>query len=305
LKAMERTKIILDTDIADDIDDAYALYYALCSSELELLGVTTVYKNVHQRSLIAKKELALAGFAAIPVIAGSDAPLVESVQPFSYEKKNGRTINLLSYEPSLEKYRYEKGEAVDFILNVAARYPNEVTVVGIGPLTNLAKAYQKDPQRFLLLKKAVLMNGNPHGGKEWNVMVDPEAASLVYHSGIPIDSVGVDITMQATLSPDELATLEGFEEPALKYLTIMMEDWRKANRRSPILHDCLPIDSLISSHLVFEGYQVDVPLLGALRGSLEVQKDSQSPIRFATSFDRTGFIDGLLRKLSQVHGRKD
>ena len=122
---MEKIKAIIDMDIGDDIDDAFALQYAINHPDFEILGVTVMYKNCYQRAKMARALLEKNGITNVGVYMGYDKPLVEEIKPFWYESigKDGKA-NLLSWDESLEKYPIECQHAVDFMIETAKKYPN-------------------------------------------------------------------------------------------------------------------------------------------------------------------------------------
>lgn len=169
---MKKIKAIIDMDIGDDIDDAFALQYAINHPDFEILGVTVMYKNCYQRAKMARALLEKNGITDVGVYMGYDKPLVEEIKPFWYESigKDGKA-NLLSWDESLEKYPIECQHAVDFMIETAKKYPGEVTLFGIGPMTNIAKAIEKAPEEMKKLKEIILMSGNRDMILEYNLML--------------------------------------------------------------------------------------------------------------------------------------
>jgi len=295
-------KIILDTDIADDIDDAFALNYILENPDtFDLLGVVTTFKNPLERARIAKKILRLCGKENIGVYLGSKNPLNSTIHPFHYEEVDEKgTIHLLSYKPELEGEKVESENGIDFIISTIKKYPNEVMLIGIGPLTNIAKVILKDSSIKDLIKAIVVMgsfqskNSN-HLEKEWNVLVDPEASKVVYESGIPLRIVGGDITCLSTLTQEELDEVRAARNPSASYINEMLEEWMQANKRMPVLHDCLPISSLVSDqYLTFKKVRVKIPLEKEARGTSVITFDDTSNALMACGFNRNLFIKDFL-----------
>jgi len=136
-------KVIIDTDIGDDIDDAYAMLFAHKTNKIDILGVTTVNKNVHQRAKITKY-LFNKFNRKIDVYEGIDDPIKEEIKTFVFDKKNENgEYQIFQYRDYMEKEKTEKN-AIDFILNKASEFPNEITLLCIGPLTNIGLAYKKN-----------------------------------------------------------------------------------------------------------------------------------------------------------------
>jgi purine nucleosidase len=129
--ALGKEKVIIDTDIGDDIDDAFALALALRSPELEILGVTTTFGDTELRAKLADRFLGEAGRTEIPVLAGAPS----------------HATNVFTQRRYAEGGRFAKpshGNAVDFLLDQIRRYPKEITLIGIGPLMNLGATIDKD-----------------------------------------------------------------------------------------------------------------------------------------------------------------
>ncbi|MBQ5926772.1 MAG: nucleoside hydrolase [Clostridia bacterium] len=244
-------KIILDTDIGDDIDDAFALYYLLAKNTTEILGVTTVYKNVVERSKIAKRFIRLSQ-REIPVLAGVNEPLRKNVRLLYGEKvRDDGLIKIDHYTDDLDGESYESETAVDFILRTLKENPNEVTLVAIGPLTNLAKCVKKDLQTFRLAKEILLMGGRFNDKiAEWNIETDPDGAREVLQSGVPCKIVPFDATNRCTLKKDGVEKIRALKGEAEEYLCKMMnrwiehydENWR--GEKIPVLHDVLAVMEL-------------------------------------------------------------
>ena len=299
---MERKKIIIDTDIGDDIDDAFAIALAMASPELEILGVTTVYKNVVQRAHITKKLLSCGGFSQVPVYAGINEPIKQPVAQFPCETmgENG-LITLRHYDEKMNEYAYDEGSAIDFILDTADKYPSEVSLVAIGPLTNVAAAYQKRPESFAKLKEVILMNGFFVAQyPEWNVMCDPEACRITYACGIPVKSVGANCTHKVEVFEQDLQRIQNLKGEVGDFLNEMLSIWLKDNKRNCVMHDGLALSVLYSDYVKLEKQNVYVPLEEGLRGyTLRVDgKTAIAPTaEVSVSVDARGFLDDMLRRL--------
>ncbi|MBQ4269753.1 MAG: nucleoside hydrolase, partial [Clostridia bacterium] len=224
---MERVKILIDTDIGDDIDDAFAVQYALDRPDTEVVAITTVYKNALQRAQMTKKLLTLNGRTDIPVVVGEDMPFKEPLRPFLFEKKGEDGLyGLLSEKPDLKDYAPDGTNAVDFIIETAEKYPNEIIFCAIGPMTNLAKAILKNRAAIEKYKAIYVMAGNIDQVYEWNIMCDPEAAKIVFESGLPITAVSGNVTLKTAFTQAQLLETLAFEPtPAAKYINEMMKEW--------------------------------------------------------------------------------
>ena len=250
----EKSLIILDTDIGDDIDDAYALS-VLLAENANLLGVTTVYRNSLQRAKIASRMISLFGKSdEIPVYVGEDYPEVEPLKKFEKVDKDGEP-NIPHYIDAEMKDEPVQEGAVDFILETLKKYPNEVTLIAIGPLTNLARAIERDKETFALTKDILLMGGNfSEYDVEWNFLCDPEAAKTVFECGVPIKAVGVDITRKCTFVENTLECFSKLKSDKYKLLVKMTRIWIEHNEergQPPTMHDPLAISTLFQDGLVF------------------------------------------------------
>lgn len=194
-------KIILDCD--PGIDDALALMLALASPEVDLLGVTTVVGN-HSLDAVtenALKLLELTGRTDVPVVAGCRQPILG---PFSrgWASAHGHD-GLGNVGLPTPKLAARSGHAVDFMIDAVMSSPGEVTLCPIGPMTNVALAITKEPRVARAVKRIVFMGGaafvpgNATPLAEFNIYVDPEAASAVTRSGAPLVMLGLDVTTQA------------------------------------------------------------------------------------------------------------
>jgi len=194
-------KIIIDTDPGQD--DAVAILLALASPELEVLGLTAVAGNVplHHTQRNALVLCELAGRTDLPVYAGAEAPLSRPL--VTAEHVHGKTglDGVTLPDPTMA---LAPGHAVDFLIDTLRREPaGSVTLVPIGPLTNIAMAFQRAPDIIPRVQEIVLMGGayfevgNITPTAEFNIYVDPEAASLVFAAGAPLTVMPLDVTHKA------------------------------------------------------------------------------------------------------------
>lgn len=223
-------KIILDCD--PGMDDSMAIIMAAKSPELELLAVTTVNGNypVEITSINARKVLELLEIDDIPVARGQEKPLIREVpkDPFTHGT-DGQAENHLPMPnmPLSEK------TAVDLIIDLIKANPGEITLVATGPMTNLALAMIKAPEIKGMLKEIIAISGafglNPYAfynatgdtpQSEWNVYVDPEAAKIVYESGVKLVALGLDVAtyFDVNLSEKDIMRLEESPRKEAKFL---------------------------------------------------------------------------------------
>jgi purine nucleosidase len=252
-------RIIIDTDIGDDIDDALAVQMALNSPELELVGITTVLRSPRKRAQIALHLLHVNNRADVPVTAGASKPLVGDWNTYS------EPCQYIEDLMSGYKVNEEPG-AAQFLVEQAALLPQQITVAAIGPLTNIAEAILRSELFKANVKEIVLMGGvYSYHYNEWNIKCDPEAAKIVFDSGIPITMVGLDVTMKCIISVQEaIQMLKQGKQAASLLLLGLIESWHKVAKDRPIiLHDLLVIAELIDSSIMQkEKKRVDIETAG-------------------------------------------
>lgn len=304
-------KIIIDTDIGDDIDDAFALLTALADTNDEILGITTVFKNTPQRAYIAKSMLLAAGRKEIPVYAGHEKPLAGNIIRWDYEKTDpDGKIRIHHFRDRMREAGYEDGSAEDFILRMAEKYPDEVTLVAIGPFTNVAKAVEKDRTAFSKLKEICTMCGQPETEyPEWNIRVDPEAADIVLRSGVPIRCVGLNVTGRCKLFEAQIERINAYRSEVVKLAADMMRIWLESNNpngtltRYPTMHDPLCIlSSQYSDVCRFERRKFRICLDGKRRAFMEACEHGV-PVEIAADVDVEKFYERFFRAIEtfEIH----
>ncbi|MGR3543707.1 MAG: nucleoside hydrolase [Paracoccus sp. (in: a-proteobacteria)] len=261
-------KIIIDTDPGQD--DAVAILLALASPELEVLGITTVAGNVPLplTTLNALKILELAGRADLPVFAGCEAPLRRRL--VTAEHVHGKT-GLDGIELPVPATAARDRHAVDFIVETLRREPaGSVTLVPIGPLTNIARALERAPDIAARIRRIVIMGGayfevgNITPAAEFNIYVDPEAARAVFAAGAPLVILPLDATHEALTSRGWIETMRGMPGrcgPAVASWTDFFErfDRDKYGSEGAPLHDPCTIAWLLRPDL-FEGREINVEI---------------------------------------------
>ena len=254
-------KVILDTDIGDDIDDALALGLILASPELELVGVTTVYANVHSRSQQARTILQIAGsrFRNIPVAAGCGAAMSSRPGPTQNLKAylEGQLTNQHSTcLPEAELPKPDPRHGVDFLIETIMAGKGDIVPITIGAMTNLALALVKEPRIIAKIPRIIAMAAEfKRGFAEWNIRCDPEAADLVFKSGIPMEVITFDIGNTAQFKADHLKRFSASQKPLSKVLYAAIEAWQKHHRNPnhepmPSLFDPMAVATLIKPELM-------------------------------------------------------
>jgi purine nucleosidase len=230
-------KVIIDTDIGDDVDDAFALALALKSPELEILGVTTTFCDTEARAKLADRFLGEVGHPEIPVSAG----------------KPTATKNPMSQRRYAEGGHFAKashGDAVEFLLQQIRKFPDDITLIAIGPLMNVGAAIDRDPATFRKLKRVVLMGGSIRRGygdlgytppvppmAEWNIVNDIPSAQKLFAAGVPLFVMPLDST-QLKLDEVKRAFLFSQGTPVTDALAVLHHLW---GHETPTLFDPMAV----------------------------------------------------------------
>lgn len=202
--------IILDVDTG--IDDTMAIAYAAHSPELELLGLTTLVGNVtvEEATRNSLYVLELLGREDVPVFAGADRPLARSKDAYAKHVHGEDGLGGALGDERPTSRASEAMSAAAFMVEQARRLPGKLTIIAVGPMTNVAQALRLDPEfvrlvnRIVVMGGAVTVPGNVTAYAEANIHSDPEAADLVFGSGLPITLVGLDVTMKTLLPRSRL-----------------------------------------------------------------------------------------------------
>lgn len=250
-KAQQREKIIIDSDIGDDIDDAFAVGLALSSPEFEILGVSASFGDTVARARMFDRMLGELGRSDIPVAMG--APAAVNLNAFTQRRyAEGGTVTARPHP-----------NAVDFVLGQARKYPGQVTLVAIGPLPNVGAMIDKDPAAFKLLKQVVIMGGSirtmndPYGvaapvapHPEWNIKNDIAGAKKLFASGVTLKVMPLDST--ANLKFHDVARTALFQHGSMltNILAGLYYEWSAATRApTPVLYDPMTLAALLQPSL--------------------------------------------------------
>lgn len=258
------TKILLDTDIGSDIDDAVCLAYLLAQPDCDLLGVTTVSGEPEKRAMLASALCKVAG-QDIPIFPGAADPLL--IPQKQVRAPQADTLGKWDHET-----QFPRGEAVEFLRRTIHQHPGEVVLLTIGPLTNIALLFKIDSEIPALLKGLVMMCGvftnrlPGVGPLEWNALLDPHATAIVYQTPLIVHrSIGLDVTCQVTMPAQRVR--KKFQADLLQPVLDFAEIWFQ--RRDTItFHDPLAATTIFDDHIcTFEPGQVEVELASErLRG---------------------------------------
>ncbi|MEH7223240.1 nucleoside hydrolase [Bacillus sp. JJ1566] len=296
--------IILDVDTG--IDDALAIKYALGSPELDVLGITTCFGNV-PAVIASRNSLAILQMLGkdIPVYQGASKPLTRKPKYATLVHGEDGLGNALHFNP----IRTVANEtAVNYLIDQVRSRPNEITIIAVGPLTNLALAINLAPDIIPLIKEVIIMGGavtvpgnvTPYG--EANIVSDPEAADVVFNSGLPITLVGLDVTMKTLLPLTELDKWRVSEKYEVRLFTNMTEHYMKAYEmfypgiNGCALHDPLAVAVAIDSSFVTkESMNVKVVKEGIETGKTIGTLEKDPKINVCTKVDAERFLNHFLQ----------
>jgi len=239
-----REKVIIDTDIGDDVDDAFALALAVKSPEFEVLGISTTFGDTELRAKIVDRFLGEVGRADIPVMAGkATAPTAMSQRRY------------------VEDGRFQKsahGDAADFLLDQIRKHPGEITLIAIGPLINIGAAIDRDPVTFRKLKRVVIMGGSIRKGygdygynehvppsPEWNILNDVRSAQKLFAAGVALFVMPLDST-QLKLDEVKRAFLFTRGTAVTDQLAILYHLWAQ---ETPTLFDPMAVTFALKPEL--------------------------------------------------------
>jgi len=238
-------KVIIDTDIGDDVDDAFALALAVKSPELQILGITTAFGDTETRAKIVDRFLGEVGQPEIPVLAGKPTVAKSPLTQRRYAERGHFA-------------KASHGDAADFLLEQIRRYPGEITLIAIGPLMNVGAAIDKDAATFRQLKRVILMGGCIQRGygdlgytapvgamAEWNILNDVPSAQKLFGAGVPVFVMPLDSTQ---LKMDEVKRAFLFSQgtPVTDALTLLYHEW---GQETPTLFDPMTIAYLLKPEL--------------------------------------------------------
>jgi len=211
----------VDTDIGDDIDDAFALGLILRSPELHVLGISTAFGDTETRARLVDRFLAAASESAVPVTAGVHT----------------ETDNLMTQRTYAERFpAREHPDGVAALLGEIKRHPGEITLIAIGPLFNIGAAIERDPETFRQLRRVVMMGGSIDRGydgangerrppdAEWNIKQDPKGAARLFAAGVPIFLLPLDST-QIHLEAAAREAIFATGNPLTDQLTLLYHQW--------------------------------------------------------------------------------
>lgn len=307
---MKSTKLIIDCDPGHD--DAIALLLALCEKQLDIIGVTAVSGNstLEHTFLNARTILAFAHRSEIPVYAGCTKPLARPLQNQEGAKVHGEDgLGNLSLEVDLPAPLLT--HAVDFLTSALINSAEKITLVCLGPLTNIATALIRTPQCREKIEKIIIMGGAVHTPgnvtpySEFNFYIDPEAANIVLQSGCDILLHPLDVTMKALLYKKDIDALLHSGHKALMFAGELLLPYAKSYEQElgyyacPI-HDALCIATLIEPSLIeYEEIPLTVRTDGKYAGQC-IFDSNNITLKSGINIDRERFVSMLSQKLSSL-----
>jgi purine nucleosidase len=262
-------KVIIDTD--PGTDDAVAIMLALNSPELDVRALTVVPGNVvvEQGLENALRMVSLANRCDIPVARGAEHPLFQKLITAEFwHGKNG----LANVELPASKCKVDARFGPDLIIEMVHRYPHEITLLPIGPETNIALAVLKDPSIVPLVKEVIVMGGSISGGNvnaaaEANIYNDPEAAQIVFQAGWPLTMAGLDVGNMTLFTRKHLAQLAKTHGPENDFMvqvnTFLVDLSEKFGSPGSPMYDSLAIGTAIDPTIMkTEAMRVEVETRG-------------------------------------------
>ncbi len=289
LAAPAPVKLILDTDIGSDIDDAWALAFVLAHDGFEPVGITIAHGNTPSRARIATKMLWKTGRTNIPVAIGR-----RTDSAFYYQTAWAEDFNEL---------RPIRQNAAQFIVEQVKRRPGEIVLVAVGPLENVADALRIEPDLGQYVKRVVLMSGCVYGRAggqpriaEWNVRASVADAQLVYDAGLPLTIVPLDATTLVKLSEEERDRARSYRSPLTQSLEALYRLWIQEPGRQMILHDQLAVAEAAAPERFF-GKKETLKLSVDDEGSTVIDESGGKPVTVCLEPKRDEFMDYYIGQL--------
>ena len=282
---MDRRKLIVDTDIGSDIDDALCLGYLLRQPRCELMGILTCSSEPEKRAEIADSICRYMG-KDIPIFPGRDMPLVgKQLQTKVHQYEVVRELP--------HRTDFQTDRAIDFLREMIETYPRQITILSVGILTNTGALLAAYPYLAPLIREISVMGGSffpeavSYNATEWNIVNDPVAAKIVFESGIPIRVVGLDVTLKLkTKCTDFIA---GSHPDVMKAVVMNAEKFLERTNdmyfHDPLAAACLFDESVCS----FRRGSVGVGL-GSDWGRTYFEEDPAGNALVADSVDRERFF---------------
>lgn len=286
--------VIIDSDIGDDIDDAFAIALALRSPELKVLGITTTFRDTEMRARLVDRYLNAVGRSDIPVFAGP-------------RTKPDILMTQAAYASRDPEKKF--GDGAKFILREAREFPGEITLIGIGPLFTVEAAIKRDPAAFRKLRRVVIMGGSVYRGygldaegkpkpaePEWNILNDPSGLKALLDSGVPVFMMPLDST-QVPLEMEGRERIFAHGSPLTDQLTLLYHEWMAGtpnHNPTPTLFDPVAVSYTFRPDLCpAKPMHINVDRKGL------TSPGSGSPnVEVCLQSDERGFLDLLVKRVT-------
>jgi len=299
--------VIVDLDIGDDIDDSFALAFVLASPELDIRGITTAWGDTALRARMVRRLLQESGRGGIPVLEG-----LRTQSQIAFTQARWATGPHLPGAPALPAppAPHQAGAAVDFILAQARQRPGQLTLLALGPLTNLAAAIARDPVGFRQLKQVVMMGGSVREGysksdyqpprppdREYNIISDIPAAQALFAAGVNLVMMPLDSTA-LRLDDQRRAAIFSHGSTLTDALTLHYQQWTNAYQpwasATPTLFDAVPVGWLLDPALCpTQPLRIEVDAEGYTRERPGATPNAQVCLKS----DKQGVLERLMRAL--------
>jgi purine nucleosidase len=293
--AQERVKVVLDTDIGTDIDDAWALGYALKSPTFQLLGVTVSDADTPQRARLAAKLLHRLARTDVPVAVGRKTAAVPP----------DRIDYQFTWAEDFDAYKPIATPAVQFLADLIRKNPREITLIAVGPLQNIGDLVKQHPDVIPLVKRVVLMSGSiaanyygPAAVAEWNVKLAIPEAQAVYSAAWPVTIVPLDSTSYMRLEDRERDALLKSRTPLVIALEALLRLWADRPTSRMTLHDQMALAEAQHPGRFFRTCE-PLPLRVDDQGYTRVDKERGKPVGVCLEPKRDEFMSQFLAQLAK------
>ena len=306
-------RIIIDTD--PGVDDSFTFLLALASPEIRLEALTTTQGNVtvEKATRNALSILELGHASHIPVAKGSVLPLIQPLRASAFVHGESGIGNSQLPEPQTQPVAKH---AVDYLIERVLAEPGELSIFPIGPMTNIAMAIRKEPKfakavgELVIMGGAIQEGGNMTALAEFNIYVDPHAAHIVFHSGIPITLIPLDVTHKCLLKQEHVDRLMKINSPVTRFLRDAIEVYLQASLdlgyKGCALHDPLTLATVIAPELLtLKDYYVDVDIAGGVsmgKTLADIFNVTKTPANMKVAMDVRGeeFIELFLQRMERL-----
>lgn len=301
LAAVEKQKVIIDCDLAGDVDDAFAMALALASPELDILGFVMDHGDTSGRARVACRLLYETGREDIPVVVGRATPGV-----VGRDTELAGPSHQFAWAANFDRVKPIKQNAAEFIVEKLNQFPGEITLITLGPVPNISDALDKDPECLKRAKGVVSMfgsfymgyNSTPVPSAEWNVFADVPSAKRFASSGASITYAGLDVTTFVKLKEEQRARLGLRNSPLTDALCALYTLWRyeEYSAPDPTLFDAVAVGMVLWPDL----FQTRSAHVRVIDGGYTVIDESQPPnSTVALSIKMDAFIDRIMERYLQ------